>query len=154
MTVSGISDFIIPGSSASGSRGRARPCRTPWPPGHRPGRTAPWWHCSGSVCHLPGTNKDNIQHPPLMQHDLSPLWHTPSASGVKPAATTNHKRNPQQCKWLEATACVVFVRAPFGSESLENVSFEEMHQVEREATATSRQCNSAAHSSHLLASFR
>lgn len=48
------------------------------------------------------------------------------------------KSKAQQCKWLEATACVVFFRAPFGSETLENVSSEEMHQAEREATATSR----------------
>lgn len=90
-----MSDFTVPDSSASGSRGRAHPCRIPWRPGHRPGRTARWWHCCGSVCHLPSRNKDNIQQVPPMEHDVSLLWHTPCVSGVKPADITNHKLNPK-----------------------------------------------------------
>lgn len=67
------------------------------------------------------------------------LWAQPRVPGVTPTDTpTTNKPRAQQWKGLEATACVAFFRAPVGSESLERVSFEDMHQVEREATATSR----------------
>lgn len=126
---------IVPDSSASGSRGRARRCRIPGPPARRPGRTAQWWHCSGSVCHL--REQGQHQQPPLTQRHCSLLGthHVYQASRHNQSQINPNHSNGSGCK---LQLVFVFFRAPFGSESLKNVSFEEMHQVEREATATSR----------------
>lgn len=142
MRVSNISDFIVPDSSASGSRGRAHLCHIPWRPAHRPGRTGPWWHCSDSVCHLPSRNRENIHN---------------CCSTISVSCGTHHvyqfvktsRHNQAQTK-SQSTAMEVAGSYSLGGLFQGTLWFwvtwkclfwTNMHQVDAYSSATSRQCN-------------